>query len=174
VGVWLLLATAACESPRAPVAGEPCGVTAGGGVEQAATVLFQPIPTYLGFVLDEALGGQSCVPGVAEACESELEECVGRLSVLSGTTTIVTVDIESRGQTQVGVDGIGIDGDCGWSVADREGFRIDGGTAVTVEMTFAAGEVGTCDADFVVSAFADNVPERESRIPLRATVVAAP
>ena len=72
------------------------------------------------------------------------------------------------------VDSIAIEGDCGWSVTDGGAFNIDAGTTVPVEVTFTAGEVGACDADFVVSAYADNVPSSQVRIPLRATVVAAP
>jgi len=164
VSMW-----AACpRQPSPPTVPPECGVTIN-TVEQA----IQRIPPYLGFVLDDALGGQTCVPGLAADCAQELEACVGTLSAVAGTTTTVIIDIESQGAASVSVGSIAIESDCGWSVADGGAFNIDGGTTVPVEVTFVAGEVGSCDAEFIVSANADNVPESEVRIPLRATVVAA-
>lgn len=165
---------AACPqiSPQ-PQPPPPCGVTTPSTVEQADRVI-ERIPAYLGFVLDDALGGQTCVPGVAEDCAEQLDACIGTLSAVTGTTTTVVVDIESRGAVAVSVESIAIEGDCGCSVVYSDPFFIDAGTTVPVEVTFVAGEVGACDADFIVSAYADNVPSSQVRIPLRATVVAAP
>ncbi len=148
----------------------PCGVTASNTVEQADTAAPQ-LASFIGFVLDDALGGQTCIPGIAADCAEQLEACAGELSAATGTTTTVVIDIENRSQLQVTfVGGLAIDGDCGWSIADGSGFDIDDGTTVPVEVVFTAGAAGVCDSEFVVNVFADNVEGSEVRIPLRATV----
>ena len=160
----------------APVDDNPppdCTVTTPGDTQATAIVIED---TYIAFVLDDAIGGQVCVPGVAAVCETK-PRCSGELDVAVGSTASFNIVVKNSTRSHISVDDVffAFGTDPAWSFDDAANagtnFTIYPESSERIVVRVAPQIEGAITAELIVGSDAVNVVDGATSIFLTATGV---